>query len=410
MFVFLKLAIRNVLRNKRRSIITILAIGMGLMLVIFLRGLFSGMNKQMIDGFIKMQSGHLQIHAKGYNKKARFLPLNISIENPDKIINEIKDVPEINGIASRIRFGGLVSSGTDSFGVLGIGIDPKAEEKVSIIMQKISQGNKLDNKDGYTLIGKKLAEDLNLKVGSMLIIVSNTIYGAMNAVDLEVKGIIDSGSSQYDASVVIMNIKDAQRLLDMENKVTDLVISIKETNKTDTVLRSIQRKLANYNVETQSWKEMGEGILRTQKLTRNFFTIIYLVVILVAAMGVINTMLMSIMERTREIGTLMAMGTTQKEVLILFLFEGLLLGMIGSFIGSLLGGGLIRYYAVFGISLKGTSATGLQSTAGDTIYAQFSWLGIIISFFVAQIITVFSAFYPAYLASKQEPVEALRHI
>jgi putative ABC transport system permease protein len=398
--------------------ITMLAIGMGLMLAIFLRGLLSGLDKQIIDGFIKLQSGHFQIHAKGYSDKARLLPLDISIEEPKKIIDEIIDIPEIDGIASRIRFGGLVSSGINSFGVLGIGIQPSAEEKVSILLQKVSEGNKLGDKDGYALIGKKLAEDLNLKVGSMLIIVANTIYGAMNAIELEVKGIIDSGSPQYDASVVFMTIKDAQRLLDMENRITDLVISIKETKKTDTVLASIARKLgiasiagklSNYEVEIQSWKEMGESLWRTGRLRDRFFTIVYLVVILVAVMGVINTMLMSVTERTREIGTIMAIGTTQKEVLTLFLLEGLVLGIMGGLLGSFSGGLLVQYFATFGISLKGTTALS-QTAVGEAIYAQFSWSQIVISFIVAQIIAVLSASYPAYIASKQEPVEALRHI
>lgn len=409
MFGFLKLAIRNVWRNRRRSIITMLAIGMGLMLAIFLRGLLSGLDKQIIDGFIKLQSGHFQLHAKGYSEKVRLLPLDISIENPKDIMDEIIDISEIDGIAPRIRFGGLVSSGINSFGVLGIGIQPSAEEKVSILLQKISQGNKLDSQEGYALIGKKLAEDLNLKVGSMLIIVANTIYGAMNAIELEVKGIIDSGSPQYDASVVFMTIKDAQRLLDMENRVTDLVISIKETNKTDTVLASIAGKLSNYEVEIQSWKEMGENLWRTGRLRDRFFTIVYLVVILVAIMGVINTMLMSVTERTREIGTIMAMGTTQKEVLTLFLLEGLVLGIMGGLLGSLLGGLLVQYFATFGISLKGTTALS-QTAVGEAIYAQFSWPQIVTSFIVAQIIAVLSASYPAYIAAKQEPVEALRHI
>lgn len=413
MFGFLKMAIRNVWRNRRRSIITILAIGMGLMLVIFIRGFMSGLTKQMLDGFIRVQSGHFQICAKGYNKKARLLPLDISIGNPEKIISEIRDIPEIEGIAPRIRFGGLISSGLNSFGILGIGIEPKEEEKVLAIMQKISVGNKLDDKDGYVIIGKKLAEDLDLKVGSMITIVANTVYGAMNAAELEVKGILDSGYPQYDASVVFMTIKDAQRLLDMENKVTNLVISIKETKMTDSILVSIQKKLANSDiseVEIQSWKEMGESFLRTNRIRDRFFAIIYLVVILVAIFGVINTMLMSVTERTREIGTIMAIGTTQGEVLTLFLLEALVLGIIGGIFGCFFGGALLQYFAVFGISMKGSSASGLTATAGEVIYAQFSWIEIIISFIIAQFVAVLSASYPAYIASRQEPVEALRHI
>lgn len=150
MFKFLKLAILNVWRNRRRSIITILAIGMGLTLVVFLRGFFAGMGERMVEGLIK-QSGHFQIHAKGYNEKARLLPLDISIENPEKIINEIRNIHEIEGIAPRIRFGGLISSGLNSFGILGMGIEPDGEEKGSVFLQKISEGSKLDNKEGYAM-------------------------------------------------------------------------------------------------------------------------------------------------------------------------------------------------------------------------------------------------------------------
>lgn len=410
MLIFLKLAIRNVWRNRRRSIITLLAIGMGLTLVISLTGLFSGMGEKTVESLIKMQSGHFQIHAEGYTEKSRLLPLDISIENPEKIADEIASIPEITGIAQRLRFGGLVSSGMNSFGILGIGIDPEAEERISIIMEKISEGAKLDDKDGYALIGKKLAEDLDLKVGSMLIIVSNTIYGAMNAIELEVKGLIDTGRPQYDASAVFMTVKDAQRLLDMENRVTDLVISIEDTNKTDAALPYIQRKLSNHKLEINSWKEVGESMWKSQRLWERFSNIINIAVILVAVMGVMNTMLMSVTERTREIGTMMAMGTTHREVVGLFLSEGFVLGIMGGLLGVVLGGIAVQYFATFGISLRGSASTSLADMVGDTVYARFSWAEIIISFLAAQIIAVFSASYPAYIASKQEPVEALRHV
>lgn len=408
MLGFFKLAIRNVWRNKRRSIITVTAIGMGLTLVLFLSGVFSGMEERMVEGVIKM-NGYFQIHSKGYNEKSRLLPLDISIGNPDEVVDKLKSISYIDCVAPRIKFGAIVSSGNNSFGVMCIGINPHEEDKINIPLKRISDGKGLDNNGGYAVIGKRMAQDLNLRVGSILTIVSNTMYGAMNAIDLEIKGIIDSGYPQYDSSMVFMTVEDAQKLLDMKNRITDVVVSIFDTNKTDYVLKIIKQQLKNSDIEIQSWKEMGESVWRTQKMWKIFSNIINIAVILVAILGVINTLLMSVSERTREVGTIMAMGTTRIEISVLFILEGFVLGLIGGIIGGILGGLAIQYLATVGISLKGSSASGLTVIIGETIYGKFSWPFIILSFIAAQIVAVTASLYPAYIASKQEPVDALRH-
>jgi putative ABC transport system permease protein len=369
-----------------------------------------GMEQSMIDSLIKTQTGHFQIHEKGYYEKSRLLPLDIAMKNPERLIDELRPVQGISGITPRLRFGALANSGTNSYGIMGMGIDPRNEDKVNTIMDKIYQGTRLDDKTGYAIIGKKLADDLNLQIGSMLVIVSNTLYGAMNAAELEIKGIIKSGYPQYDGSIVFMNLLDAQKLLDMENMATDIVINIDETRNTDAILPILSSKLVNYNIEIQTWKDMGESLWRTRRMWNIFAYIINVVVILVAVMGIVNTMLMSVTERTREIGTIMAIGTTQSEILSLFLMEGLVLGIIGGLVGTLLGGVIIQYFSVYGISLEGTSASGIQAMVGDAIHARLSWPDLFISFLMAQIVAVFSAAYPAYIASRHEPAEALRHL
>jgi putative ABC transport system permease protein len=307
MRVFLKLAARNLLRNKRRSAITFIAIGLGLVLVLFFYGFIQGVDKQFTDNFIKAQTGHIQMHARGYQEKARLMPVDIAIKDYQGVVRKLAELPGVKGIYPRLRFPIIISTGSESLGVLGLGFDPQAERD-SVIATKIVQGEYLSEKPGYALIGAQLAKDLKVGVGDLLTLVATTPKGALNSIDVEIKGIFATGYSQIDNSVLALALPDAQKLLRMAGQVTEITLMLNDADQADAVAQMIRERFSDDGLEVQTWKELGAAIFELLAARRQLMAVISFVVILIATLGIVNTMLMSVFERVREIGTLMALG------------------------------------------------------------------------------------------------------
>jgi putative ABC transport system permease protein len=408
--VLLKIAARNVLRNKRRSTITFIGIGMGLVMIIIFQGVIGGMDTQITDNFIRAQAGHIQIHAQGYAKKARLFSLDARLGDPDALAEKVRTVPGVNDVAQRIRFGALIGTRRESLRVLGLAIQPDQERRIGTLSDVIVSGSYLNDQTGYALIGKQLADDLGLKDGDVLTIVANTASGALNAIDAEIRGIFYTGYSQLDSATVVLDLTDAQTLLDMKGQVTELAIMLDNIDRTDAVAAKLAMLLADDRIEIETWKETGAAIWQLLQLRRWILGVISIIVIVIAALGIANTMLMSVFERTREIGTLMALGTTPREILALFLAESAIIGAAGGLVGSALGGTVVKVLSIVGIKPPISFSNVVDAPLGTTIYASFSWATLGLFFAMAALVAMLSALYPAFLASRQEPMTALRHV
>jgi putative ABC transport system permease protein len=405
-----KIALRNVLRNKRRSGLTFAAIGLGLALIVIFQGVIGGMDTQITDNFIRAQAGHIQIYAQGYEKKARLLSLDARLKDPETLAQKVQEVPGVSAVAQRIQFGALIGTRRESLRALGLAIQPDQEKQFGTISNAIVAGTYLNDQGGYALIGKQLAEDLGLKVGDVLTIVANTVSGALNAIDVEIQGIFYTGYAQLDNSTLVVTLRDAQKLLDMANQVTQLAVMLNDIDQTDTIAAKVKSALADDHVEIQTWMETGAAIWQLLQLRRWILGVISIIVIVIAALGIANTMLMSVFERTREIGTLMALGTTPREIVTLFLAESSIIGAAGGLVGSAVGGTVVKVLSIVGIQPPISFSNVIDAPLGTTIYASFSWVNLGLFFMVAALVAMLSALYPALLASRQEPVTALRHI
>lgn len=407
MLILLKLAARNVLRNKRRSAITLVGTGLGLALLLVVNGFITGSEDQLVNNFIAAEGGHIQINAQGYAAKARFLPLDIAISDPDQLAQQVAKIAHVTQVLQRIRFRALMGTGTDSTPALGVAIQPEAERD-GIVAQSLIAGSFIDDQPGYALVGKQVAEDLKLQVGSIVTIVSNTPSGALNADDVEIKGIFYTGFPQYDSGTIIVSMQEAQRLLRLKGKVTEINVTVNDVGRTDQVAEVIRQGDDSFEVKT--WRDLGQALWQLLDARRKIFDFISIIVLAIAALGMANTMLMSVFERTREIGTLMALGSTRSEILTLFLLESLLLGIVGGLMGALVGGSVVNYFATVGVSF-GEGVSSLTSVpVGQKIFARFSLTEVARLFGFVQLLSMLAAFYPAWLASRQEPVAALRHV
>lgn len=405
-----KIALRNVLRNKRRSGLTFAGIGLGLTLIIIFQGVISGMDAQITDNFVRAQAGHVQIHAQGYEKKARLLSIDARLKEPESLAQRVRKVPGVSEVAQRIRFGALIGTRRESLRVLGLAVQPDQERRIGTLADSIVVGTYLNDQTGYALIGKQLAEDLSLKIGDALTVVTNTASGALNAIDVEIQGIFYTGYAQLDSATIVMNLMDAQTLLDMPGQVTELAVMLKDIDQTDAVAAKLSRLLTDDHLEVQTWKDTGAAIWQLLQLRRWILGVISIIVVVIAALGIANTMLMSVFERTREIGTLLALGTTPREILLLFLTESAIIGAAGGLIGSAIGGSVVKVLSVVGIQPPVSFGNLVDVPLGTTIYASFSWSTLVLFFALASVVAMLSALYPAFLASRQEPVAALRHV
>jgi putative ABC transport system permease protein len=418
-----KLAFRNVFRFKRRTFITFTAVSVGLALLIVAICLMNGVDKQSIDNIVNSETSHIKIFKKGYFGKRDEIPMDLIIEDPDQIRDWLKDRVEIRQMESRILFGASLIKGTDELPCLGVAMEPDLDPFIFNIKESMLEGSWLKSDDNKILIGKDLAEDIGLAVGDLVTIrlISSSLKEdfTWNALDMEVGGLFDTGNPNTDRGVLIMPLKKAQEALSMNTRVTEMVIRLNVSDNRDPRIETIRKEFEeilrshSLDFESYSWKELaGEFLMISKMKTRNSLMII-MIMLLIASMGIINTMLMAVLERTREIGMFSAMGMKKSEILKLFLVEGGIIGAIGSLLGCILGGLASWYLEVHGWNLGSKAfeeVTAAIYPLKGVFYADLTMGVLIMTFVFGTGNAILASFYPAWKAAKLNPVEALRHI
>ena len=409
----LKLAYRNVFRNKKRSIITLVGISVGLMAMVFGQGFMVGIGKQSEMNLIENETSHLKIFAEGYRDEQENLPLDISIESPEKLASEIEQIAHVQHATHRITLAVVLNNGINDYPCIGIGITPERDEQVFNIKDAIVEGGQyLKDGDEKMLIGSKLAEIFEVKAGDYLTVITRTLYDALDAWELEIGGIINTGNPNIDNAVIYLPLSLVQQSLEMSGKATEIAVKIDDMKYLEQVSGDILNKLGKGGIksEVSKWDELAEDFIAIHKAKKSGTGLIIGIIVIVAAVGIANTMLMAAFERTREIGVLMALGMKSREIAWLFLLEGAILGLCGAFIGCLLGGGLTYYFEIYGwdISVYGDMDVGYP--VKNYMYADLSLPIIIYTVIFGLAVSILASLYPARKAAKLEPTEALRFV
>jgi len=405
----LYIAWRNVFRHTRRTLITAAAISVGLSAMIFMNTMMNGADKMASRNIIDFETGHLEVFAMGYYREEGAFPLDTIIQDPEPVIGEIERVSGIKAIAPRVKFQASISNGIDELPVLGMGIDIQKDKKVFEIVNSVIEGAYLQH-EGDVLIGSDLAGDMDLDVGSFLTIITKDRNGTYNAYDLTVSGIINTGHPLFDGNMAIISIEQAQELLAIGHGVTELCIRAYDENKLAGLKRNLASKVGK-DYEVLSWKELNAAIFEVSGFKRTAQFMIALVVIIIAAVGIINTMLMAVMERIPEIGTLKAMGFNNSGIVRMFIYEGGIIGIFGSLLGCLFGF-LVSLYLVY----VGLDFTGIFGNM-DIVYpmkflikGEIDYWTILYVFLFGIFVSVFVTLWPVRKATKLQPVDALRHV
>lgn len=405
---FLKLALKNVTRNFRRTLITGLIMIFGSVALIlsggFMKYSFWGLSEMAIRG----QYGHLQLFNPKFLEDEEDVPLQYGIENSDSLIESINKLDRVQFAMPRIQFMGLISNGDRSVAFIGQAGIPHKERILAGTYQVVEQGRYLgqdssSQMEDEVILANGLARSLKAKIGDYLTIMATTTSGALNALDIKVVGFLSTGIPELDARFLSVKLSTAQQLL-RTNLVHNIVVVLDDTENTDWVAKQLAVSLSDLVVK--KWNELATFYQAVVKLYNAIFSFLGVIIFVVVLLASSNTMMMSIFERTKEIGTLMAVGTSSNRLLANFLLEGLVIGGFSGLIGIILG--LLFSYIINHSGLMMPPPPGSTNPYPlNVMYVP----AVYISAFVFIVITaIISTLIPAYKAARTKIVDALGHI
>ncbi|MBA7499524.1 Lipoprotein-releasing system transmembrane protein LolE [subsurface metagenome] len=413
------LARKNLSRSRLRTSISIIAIAIAVIAVVFARGLIGGMIESTFLNHIYYKAGHIRVVDEEYKLKERLLSLNYPVDgfNGEGIttMNEkLKEVEGVEQIVPRLTFAAVVSQEDELVMMVGWGVDPAEEIKFTNIDKSITEGRMVEPGNREMVMGAGLLTKLKRGVGDKVTILYTTPFGSFKGSTFEIAGKIQSSLPMINDNIFYLPLDQAQRILEMPDQATELLIITPDYHKAASILPALNElftredKIGKYFL--QLWNRDYE-LIGLFDMARNMYNFIYIFIIIMACFVLVNTLIMIINERTREIGMMTALGLKSREILYLFTIEGAIIGIIGSAVGALLGGVLTRVFSVVGIdytaAMEGMSADLMFE---PIFYPTFSLENIIFCFILGVLVVTIACIIPARRAAQIEPTEALRQI
>ncbi len=405
---------RNIWRSPTRSAVVITAVALGIWAAIALSGFMTGIMKSYVRSAIENSVGHLQIHAPEFTEEYE---LKYYLPDVQKVAQELESLPQIAAYSTRTVTNGMASSSKGARGVMVKGVEPQQEAAMSAIDDKLTEGEFFPEMRGNgVLIGAELADKLNLKVRSKLVLTFQDLNREITAAAFRVVGIFDTGNAPFDGGTVFVERADLNRLLSPQGDTAavqgalahEVAVLLKDVQQVETTEESLQDALPGLDVKT--YREVSPDLELYESQIQNV-SMIYLVVIMLALVfGIINTMLMAVLERIKELGMLMAIGMNKAKVFTMILLEAVLLGLVSAPIGLLLGYLTIWYVGENGIDLSAYSAGLADYGIAQVIYFEIDpqvYWQMAVGVFVT---SVLAAIYPALKAIRLKPVDALQHV
>ena len=407
-----KMAWRNIWRNPRRSILTISAIAFASLLLVFMLSWQFGSYNTMINFAVRIHTGHLQVQAKGYKDKRS---IRLVVPDPEVVGGILDKTPGVAAYTFRANAFSLASSKERTYGIIVTGIDPTREAKVSTLKKLIRQGSYLSEEDAnQALVGEVLARNLKLGLGDELVLLGQGRDGTIAATVAKVRGIYSSGQDEFDRSSIHIPLKTFQDVYNMRGAVHEVVVLCKSLDCLPAVKRSVAAGIEKTDKKGRlavlSWKELMPGLIQGIEMDLVSGLIFYIILIVVVAFSILNTFLMSVFERKREFGVLMAIGTAPRRLTKLLLIESTTMTMVGIIIGMIAGSMITWYFQAHGIVISGASELMRQWGLPERMYPQLSLLSVSIGPGTVMVITFLTALYPALRVRRLRPVEAMTSV
>jgi|LNFM01.2.fsa_nt_gb putative ABC transport system permease protein len=398
------IAFRNVARNARRSVIALIAVGFGIVAMLLAAGFIEDILYGMREETIETHLGHIQITKPHYLEAGLSAPFDYLLPDsmPERQI--LEKTNRVVVVSPRLSFNGLISLGETTVSFLADGVEPEKEKTLAKQLKIISGENLSESEPRTVILGQGLATSLGAKIGDKVVLVANTQRGGVNAVEVTVRGTFSTVTKAYDDVALRLPLKTAQQLLRVQGT-HRWVVLLDKTENTNEVVTSLRQQFDSKKLEVVPWVQLADFYNKTVTLFSRQVTVMKLIIAAIIVLSISNTMMMSVMERTGEVGTGMALGNSRRDVLSMFMSEGLILGITGAIVGVALGVGLAALISYIGIPMPPPPG----ATEGFTAKIRVTFGLTVQALVLAVITTLVASAYPAWKASRMIIVDALRH-
>ncbi|HNQ04291.1 MAG TPA: FtsX-like permease family protein [Thiobacillaceae bacterium] len=398
-----RLALRNILRQRRRSLIAVAAIGFGVVSMMLSVGYIEWIYWANRELATVNQLGHIQVAMPGFHEEGLADPFRYLMPARSSAIETLERQPEIRNVAPRLAFNGLISHGDSTLSFIGEGIDPDKDPSFRNLL--VLQGRLPSNRDPKGIVlGAGLAANLGVQTGDTVVLLANTASGGINAIEGHVRGLISTSMKAFDDNILRIPLITAQGLLRTQGAHL-WVATLRQTELTPAVSARLRADPAFKGLKVVPWTELADFYNKTVALFSRQMGVVKLIIAAIIVLSISNTMTMSVMERTVEIGTAMALGVRRQRILRLFLMEGGLLGAIGGVCGVILGYLAAQAISAIGIPMPPAPGMSRGFIAGIIITPS----SVIQALLLALATTLLASIYPAWRASRLVIVDALRH-
>ncbi len=404
------LAFRNIFRNLRRSILSAVAIAVASMSIVILFALVEGMQADMAKNLTSYYTGQVRVRNASFAKYERYNPLHLSID-AEAISAVAKDIPGVKAMTARINFPASLYLNERNHGVMGIGADFASEAAFIDFPSLLKEGRLPTPGANEMLIGSVLARDMKLVVGDKVTMLTSTAQRGTNAITLKIVGIALFPVGAMNSKTIWMPLDRAQYLLRMDSQAQELLLltekGFKEKNVAVALDKAIQDKLG-IETETKAWTDLSD-MYSLLVLAKAVYYVIGMFFLLLGSTVIINTTMMVIFERMREIGTLGALGMQGSELTKLFLLEGAFISTVGAFLGTLIGFSIVVYFSKVGMDFTDVMS-GIDMEISSVLYPKVNLLTTFLVWIYSIVVATLATFIPSRRASKIQPVEALRYV
>lgn len=403
--ILIRLAWRNIWRNKLRSTVVILAFTLGIFAGIFTIAFTNGMVTQRMGAITDLELSHIQIHQQNFRENYDF---SLRISNSDEILENVSNIPAIEGASKRIVISSMVASAENNTGARIIGVVPEQEQKITKLHEKITEGTYFEcKKRNPVIISQRLADKLKVGMNKKIVITMQDTSGNIVSGAFRICGIFATDNAIFDASVVIARFDDLSALTSLPSDQShEIVIRTTDKNFTEASCNSIREAFPE--LETLDWLELSPEASSIISMMDQYLVAFMLIILMALCFGIVNTMLMAVLERARETGMLMAIGMSKKRVFFMIVIETLFLSVTGGFVGIILGYVVTYFTGISGINLSMWSEAYSAIGYSAFIFPEISMSEIIQTAIMLGFTGFLAALYPAYKAVKPQPAKALR--
>lgn len=405
------MAWRNLWRNKRRSLVVITSIGIGILAMVLSAGLMNGMNNQMVENTISTSLGHIAIHEKGFQDTMK---LEYNFRAKKEMFSAIRNEPAVKSWAPRVKAQSMLRSSESSRPVMLVGIDPHREKtttKIYNYLLKDGESRFLDGPDDDgILLSQALAKKLDVMVGDKLVVMLQDSGNEIVGVGMTVKGLFQTPIDSFDRMVAYTGILGLQKITGIGENLSEINIVLKNKQDVDRIKRRLIETAGEPGLEILSWKDMAPNLVSAIKLFDTMMYIFFSIIFVTVVFSVANTLVMAIMERFHEIGVMKSIGTRPSWIFSMVMCEAVNLGIVGLAAGLVAGLSLTYLLSVTGINLSFWMESMRMFGTGSIIYPAIKAMDIIVAGVIVLCTTVIAAAYPAWKAATIKPLEALNYI